>query len=40
MTVSPMLVSDLAGHAHAILVGPDGLDAGCDPRSDGVPVGD
>ena len=33
-------VPDLAGHAHAILVGPDGLDAGCDPRSDGVAVGD
>src|SRR5262245_23445731 len=40
MTASPMPVPDLAGHAHAILVGPDGLDAGCDPRSDGVPVGD
>jgi gamma-glutamyltranspeptidase/glutathione hydrolase len=40
MTASPMLLPDLAGHAHAILVGADGLEAGCDPRSDGGPVGD
>jgi gamma-glutamyltranspeptidase len=40
MTVSALHVPELAGHAHAILVGPDGLDAGCDPRSDGVAVGD
>jgi gamma-glutamyltranspeptidase/glutathione hydrolase len=38
--VWPMPVADLAGHAHAILVGPDGLDAGSDPRADGVPAGD
>jgi gamma-glutamyltranspeptidase len=40
MTAETLSVPDLAGHAHAILVGPDGLDAGCDPRSDGVAVGD
>lgn len=28
-----------AGHAHAILVDPDGLKAASDPRSDGTPVG-
>ncbi len=39
MTAGPMPVPDLAGHAHAILVGPDGLDAAADPRSDGIPVG-
>lgn len=31
---------DAAGHAHAILLGPEGLEAGCDPRSDGIPVGE
>ena len=37
----PMPVADLAGHAHAIRILPDGaLDAGCDPRADGMPVGD
>jgi len=40
MTLSTLVVPELAGHAHAILVGPDGLDAACDPRSDGVAVGD
>lgn len=30
---------DAAGHAHAILIGPGGLEAGCDPRSDGMAVG-
>jgi gamma-glutamyltranspeptidase len=40
MTVEPMAVRDLAGHAHAILIGADGLDAAADPRSDGVAVGD
>jgi len=40
MTAGTIAVPDLAGHAHAILVGADGLDAGCDPRSDGVAVGD
>jgi gamma-glutamyltranspeptidase/glutathione hydrolase len=40
MTVTTLAVPELAGHAHAILVGPDGLDAGCDPRSDGIAVGD
>ena len=33
-------VPELAGHAHAILVHPDGLEAACDPRADGVAVGD
>ena len=40
MMVSPMPAPEVAGHAHAILVTTDGLDAGCDPRSDGVAVGD
>jgi gamma-glutamyltranspeptidase / glutathione hydrolase len=40
MAVSLLAVPELAGHAHAILVGPDGLDAACDPRSDGIAVGD
>jgi gamma-glutamyltranspeptidase/glutathione hydrolase len=40
MTVSPMPVPEVAGHAHAILLRADGLDAGCDPRSDGIAVGD
>jgi gamma-glutamyltranspeptidase/glutathione hydrolase len=40
MTAAPMVIPELAGHAHAILVDADGLDAGCDPRSDGVAVGD
>lgn len=39
-SVDPMPVPELAGHAHAILVRPDGLRAACDPRADGVPVGD
>jgi len=33
-------VPELAGHAHVIVVGDDGLDAGCDPRADGVALGD
>jgi gamma-glutamyltranspeptidase/glutathione hydrolase len=40
MAVGTMAVPELAGHAHAILVGPGVLDAACDPRSDGVAVGD
>jgi gamma-glutamyltranspeptidase/glutathione hydrolase len=40
VTTSPMPVRDLAGHAHAIRFIPGGLDCGCDPRSDGVVVGD
>jgi gamma-glutamyltranspeptidase/glutathione hydrolase len=40
LTPMPMAVPDLAGHAHAISVQDDGLDVGCDPRSDGVAVGD
>jgi gamma-glutamyltranspeptidase/glutathione hydrolase len=35
-----MSLADLAGHAHAIRIHPDGLDAGADPRADGVAVGD
>ena len=34
------VVADLAGHAHAILVEEGGLHAACDPRADGVPVGE
>lgn len=40
VATTPMPLPDLAGHAHAIRVVPEGLLAGCDPRSDGVPVGD
>jgi gamma-glutamyltranspeptidase len=40
MTTAPMPVADLAGHAHAILVEPDGLVAACDPRADGVALGE
>jgi gamma-glutamyltranspeptidase len=40
MTVDRLRVPEVAGHAHVIRVLPDGLDAGCDPRSDGVAVGD
>lgn len=40
MTSLDMPVADLAGHAHAIRVRADGLEPGCDPRADGVPVGD
>ena len=36
----PMPVPDLAGHAHAIGIDAHGLEAACDPRADGVPVGD
>ena len=35
----PMPVPELAGHAHAILVAEDGLEAAADPRSDGNAVG-
>jgi gamma-glutamyltranspeptidase/glutathione hydrolase len=38
--VIEMPVPELAGHAHAILIDADGLDAACDPRADGLPVGD
>ena len=40
LDVVPMPVAELAGHAHAILVEQDGLRAACDPRADGVAVGD
>ena len=36
----PMPVADLAGHAHVIRILDGALDAGCDPRADGAPVGD
>jgi gamma-glutamyltranspeptidase/glutathione hydrolase len=39
LAVQPMPIADLAGHAHAILVEPDGLVAAADPRADGVAVG-
>jgi hypothetical protein len=35
-----MPIPDLAGHAHAIRIAGERLEAGCDPRADGVPVGD
>jgi gamma-glutamyltranspeptidase len=38
--VIEMPVPELAGHAHAIRIDGEGLDAACDPRADGVPVGD
>jgi gamma-glutamyltranspeptidase/glutathione hydrolase len=31
---------DMAGHAHAIRIGEGRLEAACDPRADGVAVGD
>ena len=34
-----MPVPETFGHAHAILVTGDGLQAAADPRSDGVAVG-
>jgi gamma-glutamyltranspeptidase/glutathione hydrolase len=40
MTVHPMPVADLAGHAHAILIDDEGVAAAADPRADGVAVGD
>jgi gamma-glutamyltranspeptidase/glutathione hydrolase len=33
-------ISELAGHAHVIALDGNGLDAGCDPRADGVALGD
>jgi gamma-glutamyltranspeptidase/glutathione hydrolase len=36
----PMPVPELAGHAHTISIEPDGLAAACDPRADGIAVGD
>jgi gamma-glutamyltranspeptidase/glutathione hydrolase len=39
MSATPMPTSELAGHAHAILVGEDGLSAAADPRADGIPLG-
>ena len=35
----PMPVPELAGHAHAILVGANALEAAADPRADGIPCG-
>jgi gamma-glutamyltranspeptidase/glutathione hydrolase len=40
LALVPMPVPELAGHAHAILLDEHGLDAACDPRADGVAVGD
>ena len=40
LEVALMPVADLAGHAHAILVEEGGLCAACDPRADGVAVGE
>jgi gamma-glutamyltranspeptidase/glutathione hydrolase len=40
MTAAPMAIPDLAGHAHAILIEEHGVVAACDPRADGVVVGD
>ena len=40
LTMLPMPVPDLAGHAHAISIDANALDAACDPRADGVAVGD
>lgn len=39
MVLRSMGFQDSAGHAHCILVEPDGLRAACDPRADGAPVG-
>src|SRR5262249_18778727 len=35
-----MPVADMAGHAHAIRIEGGRLEAACDPRADGVAVGD
>jgi gamma-glutamyltranspeptidase len=35
-----MPAPDMAGHAHAIRITDGGLEAACDPRADGVPVGE
>jgi gamma-glutamyltranspeptidase len=40
MTALPLVIPDLAGHAHAVLIEADGLAAACDPRADGVALGD
>jgi gamma-glutamyltranspeptidase/glutathione hydrolase len=40
MTSLAMPVADLAGHAHAIRITGAGLEAACDPRADGVPIGE
>ncbi len=40
LTSLAMAAPDLAGHAHAIRIGAGELEAGCDPRADGVPMGD
>ncbi|HLY39310.1 MAG TPA: gamma-glutamyltransferase [Candidatus Binatia bacterium] len=40
MTLVRMPVADLAGHAHAIRLRRDRLEAAADPRADGVAVGD
>jgi gamma-glutamyltranspeptidase/glutathione hydrolase len=37
--VRPIPEPAQAGHAHVIRADQDGLRAGCDPRSDGIPVG-
>jgi gamma-glutamyltranspeptidase/glutathione hydrolase len=39
LVAQTMAVPELAGHAHAIRIGRDGLEAACDPRADGIPVG-
>jgi gamma-glutamyltranspeptidase/glutathione hydrolase len=40
MTTCAMPASEMAGHAHAILVDPGGLQAAADPRADGVALGE
>jgi gamma-glutamyltranspeptidase/glutathione hydrolase len=40
MTSVPMSIPDLAGHAHAIRIADGALEAACDPRADGIPVGE
>jgi len=40
MAAVRLAVPELAGHAHAIRVRSGELEAGCDPRSDGVALGD
>jgi gamma-glutamyltranspeptidase/glutathione hydrolase len=40
LAIRDMPIPDLAGHAHAIRIADGRLEAGCDPRADGVPVGD
>ena len=40
LVATPMPLPDLAGHAHVVRLQDGARESACDPRSDGVPVGD